>query len=90
MSKEDAARWAAGLAAVMERIGARFGRVEPRRRAWVYLRGLRSPAARQNGWQLAAIAMGLQPAGLTRGDRMPDGVARLSCPGALGCRSGAR
>jgi hypothetical protein len=33
MIQEDTARWAQELAAVMERIGARFGRVEPRRRA---------------------------------------------------------
>jgi SRSO17 transposase len=63
MSTEDAARWAAGLAAVMERIGARFGRVEPRRRALASLHGLLSPIERQNGWQLAEIA----------GDRTPDG-----------------
>ena len=64
MSREDAERWAAGLEGVMERIGARFGRVEPRRRALAYLRGLLSPIERKNGWQLAEIA----------GDRTPDGV----------------
>jgi SRSO17 transposase len=64
MSREDAERWAAGLEGVMERIGARFGRIEPRRRALAYLRGLLSPAERKNGWQLAEIA----------GDRTPDGV----------------
>ena len=80
MTQEDAARWARGLDALMERIGGRFGRVEPRRRALAYLRGLLSPAERKNGWQLAEIA----------GDRTPDGVAGLSCPGALGCRFGAR
>jgi SRSO17 transposase len=64
MSREDAERWAAGLEEVMERIGARFGRVEPRRRALAYLRGLLSPIERKNGWQLAETA----------GDRTPDGV----------------
>ena len=64
MIQEDTARWAQELAAVMERIGARFGRVEPRRRARAYLRGLLSPAERKNGWQLAEMA----------GDRTPDGV----------------
>lgn len=64
MSREDAERWAAGLEGVMERIGARFGRVEPRRRALAYLRGLLSPIERKNGWQLAETA----------GDRTPDGV----------------
>jgi SRSO17 transposase len=48
----------------MKRIGGRFGRVEPRRRAQAYLRGLLSPIERKNGWQLAEIA----------GDRMPDGM----------------
>jgi SRSO17 transposase len=64
MSREDAERWAAGLEGVIARIGARFGRVEPRRRALAYLRGLLSPVERKNGWQLAEIA----------GDRTPDGV----------------
>jgi SRSO17 transposase len=48
----------------MKRIGGRFGRVEPRRRAQAYLRGLLSPIERKNGWQLAEIA----------GDRTPDGM----------------
>jgi hypothetical protein len=64
MTRADAARWAQGLEAVMERIGARFGRVEPRRRARAYVRGLLSPLERKNGWQLVAAA----------GDRTPDGV----------------
>ena len=64
MTREDAARWAQGLEEVMDRIGARFGRIEPRRRALAYLRGLLSPVARKNGWQLAEVA----------GDRTPDGV----------------
>jgi SRSO17 transposase len=64
MTREDAERWAQGLEEVMERIGGRFGRVEPRRRAQVYLRGLLSPIERKNGWQLAEVA----------GDRPPDGV----------------
>src|SRR5689334_6481546 len=64
MSRADAARWAQGLDAVVERPGARFGRVEPRRRALAYLRGLLSPIERKNGWQLAEVA----------GDRTPDGV----------------
>ena len=64
MIREDAVRWARGLEDVMDRIGARFGRVEPRRRGLAYLRGLLSPAERKNGWPLAEIA----------GDRTPDGV----------------
>src|ERR1700744_3278800 len=64
MSREDAECWAQGLEAVMDRIGGRLGRAEPRRRAQAYLRGLLSPVARKNGWQLAEVA----------GDRTPDGV----------------
>src|ERR1700761_9074219 len=64
MNQEDAECWAQGLEEVMDRIGGRFGRVEPRRRAQAYLRGLLSPVARKNGWQLAEVA----------GDRTPDGV----------------
>jgi SRSO17 transposase len=64
MSQEDAERWAQELAEVMDRIGARFGRVEPRRRALAYVRGLLAPVERKNGWQLAEAA----------GDRTPDGV----------------
>src|SRR5919109_1842985 len=64
MTRVDAERWAQGLEAVMERIGARFGRVEPRRRALAYLRGLLAPVERKNGWQLAEAA----------GDRTPDGM----------------
>ena len=51
-------RGAAGAA------GARFGRVEPRRRAAAYLKGLLAPVERKNGWQLAEAA----------GDPTPDGV----------------
>src|ERR671937_1760359 len=64
MIREDAERWAQGLAAVMDRIGTRFGRIEPRRRARAYVRGLLAPVERKNGWQLAEAA----------GDRTPDGV----------------
>ena len=49
MSRADAERWARGVDAVMERIGTRFGRVEPRRRVLAYLRGLLSPVERKNG-----------------------------------------
>jgi len=64
MIQEDTESWTRELAAVMERIGTRFGRVEPRRRALAYLRGLLSAVERKNGWQLAEAA----------GDRTPDGV----------------
>jgi SRSO17 transposase len=60
----DASRWARGLDEIMERIGPRFARSEPRRRAGAYLRGLLAPVERKNGWQLAEAL----------GDRTPDGV----------------
>jgi len=56
--------WAGGLGAVLERIGPRFARAEPRRRAAAYLRGLLAPVERKNGWQLAEAA----------GDATPDGT----------------
>jgi len=59
--------WAEGLEKVLERIGPRFARSEPRVRAGVYLRGLLSTAERKNGWTLAEQA----------GDRTPDAMQRL-------------
>ena len=63
----EAARWARGIEEVHRRIGSRFYRSEPRRRALDYLKGLISPVERKNGWQLAEQA----------GDARPDGVQRL-------------
>ena len=53
-----------GLDELAPRLAPRFVRAEARRRAVAYLRGLRAPGERNNGWQLAAAA----------GDRTPDGV----------------
>jgi SRSO17 transposase len=61
---EEVEGWARGLDELAARIGSHFGRVEPRRRALAYLRGLLAPIKRKNGWQLAEAA----------GDRTPDGV----------------
>jgi SRSO17 transposase len=61
---DDGSAWSAEFAALLARLGPRFGRVEPRRRAATYLKGLLAPVERKNGWQLAAAA----------GDRTPDGV----------------
>jgi hypothetical protein len=59
--------WADGLVEPHQRIGGRFGRVEPRRRALAYLRGLLSEAERKNSWWLAEQA----------GEPTPDGMQRL-------------
>jgi SRSO17 transposase len=61
---DDALEWAQGLDGLAERIAPRFSRVEPRRRAVAYLKGLLAPVERKNGWQLAEVA----------GDATPDGV----------------
>ena len=53
---DDGAAWSVAFAALLERLGPRFGRVEPRRRAAAYLRGLLAPVERKNGWQLAEAA----------------------------------
>jgi SRSO17 transposase len=59
--------WANGLVVLHERIGGRFGRVEPRRRALAYLQGLLSQVERKNSWWLAEQA----------GEQTPDGMQRL-------------
>src|SRR3954468_24365592 len=59
--------WAVGLDKVLDRIGGRFARSEPRARAGVYVRGLLSAAERKNGWTLAEWA----------GDATPDAMQRL-------------
>jgi SRSO17 transposase len=60
----EAEGWARGLDELADRLAPRFKRVEPRRRASAYLRGLLAPVGRKNGWQLAEAA----------GDRTPDGM----------------
>src|SRR4051794_6841663 len=60
----EAKGWARALDELMGRLAPRFGRVEPRRRALAYLRGLLAPVERKNGWRLAEAA----------GDRTPDGM----------------
>src|SRR5215470_8678755 len=59
--------WADEVLAVADRIGGRFTRREPRRRAGGYIRGLLSGTERKNGWQLAEHL----------GDPTPDGVQHL-------------
>jgi SRSO17 transposase len=45
--------WRSELSALHARLGALFGRAEPRRQAGLYLEGLLSAVERKNGWQLA-------------------------------------
>lgn len=59
--------WEKELDVVMGRVGTRFARAEPRRRAKAYMRGLVSEIKRKNGWQIAEHI----------GDQTPDGVQRL-------------
>jgi SRSO17 transposase len=68
---DEAAGWTEELERLMGRIGPRFARVEPRRRALAYLRGLLGPVERKNGWQLA------EAAGDARPDGMQDFLARM-------------
>jgi SRSO17 transposase len=59
--------WLAGLDDLFAQVAGRFGRVEPRRQARLYLMGLLAPLERKNGWQLAEAA----------GDATPDRMQRL-------------
>ena len=63
----DVRAWAGELERVGGRIGPRFARSEPRRRAPGYVRGLLGDAERKNGWQLAEHL----------GEATPDGVRHL-------------
>ena len=66
--------WADGLVELHERIGGRFGWVEPRRRALAYLRRLLSQVERKNSCWLAEQA----------GEQTPDGTeADTTCFGPM-------
>jgi SRSO17 transposase len=66
-AEKQARVWADGLGELHERIGPRFGRIEPRRRALGYLQGLLGEVERKNSWWLAEQA----------GEQVPDGMQRL-------------
>jgi SRSO17 transposase len=66
-AEKQARVWADGLVQLHERIGGRFGRVEPRQRALAYLQGLLGQVERKNSWWLAEQA----------GEATPDGMQRL-------------
>jgi SRSO17 transposase len=61
--------WDDELGELLARIAGRFTRVEPRKRAFAYVRGLLAPLERRNGWTLAEQA----------GDGSPDGMQALLC-----------
>ncbi|HTI27590.1 MAG TPA: transposase, partial [Kutzneria sp.] len=63
------ASWDDELGDLLARIAGRFSRVEPRKRAFAYGRGLLAPLERRNGWTLAEQA----------GDGSPDGMQALLC-----------
>jgi SRSO17 transposase len=63
----DFSHWDPGFDAFMAAFAGRFPRIEPRRRASLYVRGLLSELERKNGWTLAESA----------GDKTPDGMQRL-------------
>lgn len=75
---KEVSRWAAGLSRVVERIGVHFYRINAVYTAETYLRGLLSPIARKNGWQLAEAAGDVTPAAmqhlLNRATWSADGV----------------
>jgi hypothetical protein len=63
----DPGRWGAVFDELMTRIGARFRRVEPRRRARAFVLGLLAEVPRKNCWTIAEQC----------GDATPDGMQHL-------------
>lgn len=62
---EDVVRsWRAGLEDLFACFAGRFSRVEPRRYAQAYVRGLLAPLERKNGWTLAEASGFRSPNGL--------------------------
>jgi SRSO17 transposase len=53
---EAVAGWQSGLDDLFARVAGRFARVEPRRLAFGYVRGLLAPLERRNGWTIAEHA----------------------------------
>jgi SRSO17 transposase len=74
----DPGRWLGILDELMLRTGARFHRVEPRRRARVFIVGLLAGLPRKNCWTLAEHAGDVSPSGmqhlLSRASWDADGV----------------
>jgi SRSO17 transposase len=59
--------WQAGLDDLFALVAGRFARVEPRRLAFAYVRGLLAPLERRNGWTIAEHA----------GSRSPNAVQEM-------------
>ena len=74
---DEAGAWAEELDRLMGLVGPRFGRVEVRRRAMAYVRGLWPRGAQE--WLAAGGSGGRSDAGRDAGLPLPD---------ALGCGSG--
>jgi SRSO17 transposase len=71
VSVEVVDSWELNLEDLFAQFAGRFSRVETRRRAFAYVRGLLAPLERKNGWTLAEHA----------GNRSPNGVqAMLQSP----------
>ena len=66
-SVEVVRSWESGLEDLFAVFAGRFSRVEPRRRAFAYVRGLLSGLERKNGWTLAEQA----------GDRSPNALQEM-------------
>src|SRR5690349_17401688 len=62
----DIDAWSAELERLHARIGPRFARSEPRRRARDYVAGLVAGLERKNGWTLAEHAGNVSPDGMQR------------------------
>ncbi len=58
--------WRAELDGLMDRIGPRFARPEPRSRAGLFVQGLLAGLPRTNGWTIAEHAGELHPRGMQR------------------------
>jgi hypothetical protein len=60
----DPGRWLGILDELVLRIGGRFGRVEPRRRARAFILGLMAGLPRKNCWTIAEHAGDDSPGGM--------------------------
>jgi SRSO17 transposase len=64
VTSEVVESWRSGLEDLFACVAGRFARVEPRRYAFAYVRGLLAPLERKNGWTMAEAAGFRSPNGL--------------------------